>query len=318
MAAGPWYSSSGLGDSNVALVTKALTVALHESAKNKAPIAHPVMQEILRMDEGIGSTIGALGVQIGLAAIGQGKAAATAEGTEAGATNFSVSNRTLTPSRKEFLRSVSDYGRSLQRGLLTGEIGPDALALLTFEGYSVWTNTLIDLVVANASSATYEAGTTGTALTWADMQDEIYDHKDRGNVGPILAMISAKGAKDLANDAISLGGAVQMASQVQDFLTNGGAGAYVGRFFGDLDLYINSELDTDGGDTLGIAFNSRGIFTKHNVVPFPSEADAILNAGMFRMEARRPGGAVSYISTDMYNAAGILDAKGMFAIRYAT
>ncbi len=318
MAAGNWYSNAGIGDANQSLITKSIDVALHASDKNGDAAMSPVMQTILARDEGLSNLLGARGASFSFADIGQAVAAATAEGTAAGATNFDESSVTLTPARKEFVRVLSDYGRSLSDSLLQGELSPSAMATLVYEGVRVWQNTLLEDIAALASSATYEAGVTGTALTWQAMHHMSIDHRDRGDTGLLHVALTAKGVKDLADDAISLGGAVQMSQQVQQFLNGGGTGALIGTFFGNQMIYLSSTPDADGSDTLGLAFSANGIHTKHQRVPLPPEAMTLVDAGFFRQELRRPGGAVSNVSTDMYLSAGIRQAAGLTAIRYKT
>ena len=317
MAAGIWGSNSGLGDANQALVSKAIQIALHESIHNVAAIGSPAVQGVLAQDQGLGNLLGARGISLGIAAIGQAHAAATAEGTEAAATDFSVANVTLSPARYEFVRDVSDFGASINASLLSGELSPTQYALIAYDGFRVWANTLIDALVALASSATYTAGTSGAALTWADLMEGVYDAIGRGANGPFSGFLSIKGAKDLANDALSLGGAVQMSAQVQQFLNVQNSG-YLGRFFGLLDLYVNSELDTSGGDTLGIAISPDAVMTKHQQVPLPAETFALINAGFFTQEMRRPGGGVTRFSTATYLAAAWKQQAAGFAIQYAT
>lgn len=318
MAAGNWYSSSGIGDANISVSARSIAVALSDSVKNQAAVAHPVFQAMLARDQGLGQLLGALGIGMSFATLGTGKLAATAEGTEATPTNFSTTNVVVTPARKAFARQVSDFARSLQDGLLVGEISPTTEALLAYEGARIWQNSLVDGVVALAASATHEIGTTGVALTWAAINNGVYDLKNRGAAnGPALALVSAKGAKDLAADALSLGGAVQMAGQTQGFIANAQSGAFVGTFNG-IDVFLNSELDADGGDTLGILLTDGAIMSKHQAVVLPVEAQALINAGFFTMEARRPGGGVSLVETVSYNGFAISEAGRFAAIRYST
>lgn len=318
MAAGNWLTSAGLGDSNIAITSKTIQVAVHASIKNLEVIGHPVIQAMLARDTGWGQLMGALAYGASYGAIGQGKLATTAEGTEATATNFSSADISITPARRAYARKVSDFAASLQAGLLRGELSPDQYALLVYEGYRLWANSVVDVCVALASSASNAIGTTGTALTWGAMSDGIYDLKDRGAAGGgALALISAKGAKDLADDGLSLGGAVQMAAQMQQLIPSAQSGARLGNFFG-VDFYLNSELDTSGGDTLGILLTDGGIQTKHQRVPLPVEADTVADAGFYTIEARRPGGGLSTFETVSHFGASVAEQGRYAKIVYAT
>lgn len=322
MAAGSWTSGAGIGDVNQSLQTVAIAMAIDETIKNMGIIGAPTVQQILARDEGLGPMFGALGISLGIATVGTGKMASTAEGTAVAATNWSASSATVTPARRELGRVVSDYARSLNDPLLVGELGPTAIATMIRDGMGNWANTWVDLVAALAASATYSSGTSGAAYTWNALHHLTIDMADRGAGGPKVAFLSAKGVKDLGDDALSLGGAVQMAQQVQQFLQIGSAvgqsAAYVGRFFGSLDLYMCSELDADGGDTLGLAFSADGVQSKHQQVNLPAEASAIFQSAMFSIEARRTGGSVSRFDQVTYNGVGIGQQKAFAKIRYAT
>lgn len=319
MAAGAWYSNAGIGDANIAVARRTIQIALHESQKNGALMGHPVIMDILSRDEMLGPMIGELGVSISLAALGQGKLAATAEGTEASPTNFSTTNSaTVTPARRAYARDVGDFARSLQESLLTGEIAPTVVAMLANEGLKLWFNDWIDRICALASSATYEIGTTATALTWSALQDGVIDFKNRGvSGGPALALITEKGAKDLTSDALALSGAVQFRQNTQGMVSNMDTGAYLFSEWG-VDFYLGAELDTDGGDDLGILIGPGAILSKHQRVALPMEAETLVDAGWYTMEARRPGGGVTRVETVSYNAVGILEAGRFAAIRHVS
>lgn len=320
MAAGPWYSGSGLGDANIAIAAKSIEVALHESVKNQEAMGHPVILDMLARDEGLGQLMGALGVGISFADIGQGKQSAVAEGTEATPVDFDEAAISITPARRAYARKVSDYARSLQDAMLRGELTPDAYAMLVYEGTRVWGNSVIDELFAFASSATNVIGATGTDLTWATLMNGVYDFKDRGaGTGRALCALTAKGVKDLANDALSLGGAVQMSAQVQQFLNNGAQGSFVGSFFGGaLDIHINSECDTSGGDTLGMVIGMGGMQTKHQRVPLGRAADVLSDVGFFTQEIRRPGGGVDIVETVSYRGTAIREQGRIAQVLYST
>jgi len=319
MAAGKWFTGAGLGDANISVAARTIQVALDSSVKNNEIMGHPVIRDLMARDQGLGQLMGELGVSVGLAALGAGKASATAEGTEATPTNFSLTNSaTVTPARRAYARDVGDFARSVQESMLRGEISPQAEAMLAYEGLRIWTNTVVDLIAATASSATYEIGTTATALTWQEINEGVIDLKDRGAAtGPALGLISAKGAKDLASDALALGGAVQWAPQMQQLLATAQSGAFIGRI-GGVDWFLNGELDADGGDTLGIVMTPGSHLMKHQRVALPREAEQLVDAGFYTIEARRPGGGVTRAETVFHNAVGILEASRFAAVRYVS
>lgn len=318
MAAGDWNSGSGIGDANIAVAARMIEVALHASVKNLEPIGHPVFQAMLARDAALGQLMGALGISTGLAAIGQGKLTSVAEGTEATPTNFSVANSTtISPARRAYARDVSDFARSLQEPLLRGDMAPSVVATLTYEAYRLWANDLVDRVVALAASASFEMGTTGTSLTWSDIQSGILSSKNRGVQGRGIGFLNANGAQDLTSNALSLSGAVQFRQRTQDMVANAEGGAYLFTEWG-VDWYLNSELDTDGGDDLGIVLWDGAVNLKHQRVPLPVEAEVMLDLGFLTVEKRRPGGGQTRFETVSYNALGIREAARFDAVRYVT
>lgn len=316
MAAGPWRTGAGIGDANVAVAPRAIAAALNSAIKNRAIIGHPVMMQMLMQDEMIGPLLGSLGVSVGLLTHGTGKASAVAEGSAVTAANYSLSNSaTITPARLAFGRKISDFGVAIQRPLLTGELAPDQYAMVLGEGFQVWVNTLVDTVVALFASLSNEIGTTAVDLSWAAVNNGIIDHKDRGNMGPALGIIDAVGAKNLMNDTLSLGGAVQWAPQSQQAIQDVRAGAYLGNFFG-VDFFLNGELDNDGTDTFGGIISAGCLQTKHARVPLPREADIVADGGWYTIEAHRLTTGESQFDTVMHLAAQIReDARGSM-LRY--
>ena len=314
MAAGNWITSAGLGDANITVSARTIMVALNQADLNMGAIGHPVFRQMLATDTGFGQLLGALGLGLSFADLGQGKLAAVAEGTEATATNFNTTNVAVTPARKAYARKVGDWAASLQEPLLRGEISPSQEALITWEALRLWANQYVDMVVAHATSATNAIGTTAVALTWGALRDGIIDHKYRGNAGgPLLGMLTETGAKQLSADALSLGGAAGFDPQLQGFQAGNlaSSGAWLGSYMG-VDFMLNAELDASGGDDYGILLSPGAIHTKHQRVPLPNNADRIVDGGFFTVEARRPGGGINTYETVSHNGSAIAE-QGRFA-----
>ena len=318
MAAGDWLSSAGLGDANIAVAARTIQVAIHSSVKNMEVLGHPVIRGIMAKDAALGALMGELGVSVSLAALGQGKLASTAEGTEATPTNFSTTNSaTVTPGRRAYARDVGDFGRALGEPMLRGDVD-SVSALIAYEGLRLWFNDWLDRIVALATSATYEIGTTATALTWEEINEGVVAFKNRGAArGSALGFLSAKGANDLNADSLALGGAFQFTPEAAASVMSMQSGAFLGNRNG-VDWFLSSELDTNTGDDMGIVLTEDAVLSKHARVSLPAEADQVLDLGMFTVEARRPGGGLSRLETVSHNAVGILDAEAFAAVRYLT
>ena len=322
MAAGQYITTAGIGEAFVSLAVSTISVGRDPTNLNVEIAAHPVMRAIMANDESLGNIIGALGLRVSFVDVGRSKMSATTEGSAPSTTNMTVTNVSLTPARYAFARSATDWARSIAEALHTGQIADDVYALMIFDALRTWVNTVVNMVVALASSATYSMGTSGAALTFAALTDGLTDMRARGGVGGsglVLCLLSAKGVKDLQNDALALGGAAALAPQMQQLLNGGASGGYIGRFLGALDIYLCPELDADGGDTLGIAFTEEGIHTKHQQVRLPAEAISLADMGMFSVEMNRGAGTGSTTFTTVSHvAAGIRQQQGLAKIVYAT
>jgi hypothetical protein len=78
-------------------------------------------------------------------------------------------------------------------------------------------------------------------------------------------------------------------------------------------------LDTDSGDTLGIAFTEEGVQTKHQQVPLPAESMPIVNAGFVTVEANRGvGTGATVFTTTTHPSAGIRQQQGIRKVIYST
>lgn len=303
------------------------TRAITGAVKNRAALGDPVMLAILQSDRTLGNFVGILLRRITTLSLGGGKAADVAEGAaQAASTPITATPIAPPPTRREYARDILDSERSHLAGLGMGDLPPDILDAIVQEAVDTYGNTLISDILNLSTSASYAIGVTGTALSWSAMQNGYYDHINRGAGAPVGAMagIRVKGVKDLAADAMSLGGAIQMSSQVQQFL-NIGKNGFIGEFFGGLRLYMLDDVKTDGIDDVGMMWSPEGIATSHDIVPLPEEsADVIVQAGRdlgwITVEAKRAVGtsAGTRIETAFRLGTAIGDPKGVTKIIYKT
>lgn len=322
MSAGQIIRTAGLGDALVATATSSIQVALDPTNLNAQITAHPVVTAILARDEAMGNILGALGVQMSFVNLGQSKMAATSEGAAPSLTTMLVSNISLTPARYAMARNATDWARTHLEPLLNGSIAPNVYALMVFDALRAWINTIVNMICALATSATGSAGTSGGRLTFAALTDMVTDMQAGGGVGGsglILMLLDAKGVKDLQSDILALGGAAALAPQMQQFLSRAPNSGYIGRILDCVDIYLCPELDTDSGDTLGIAFTEEGVQTKHQLVSLPAEAIPVISAGFVTVEANRGSGTgATTFTTTTHVSAGIRQQQGIRKVVYAT
>ena len=308
------------------IVLRALQRAITSASKNRAAIADPVMASIIQRDATLGPVVGALLQRLSLLDLGGGKATATAEGAaQLASAAVTPVNVAPTPTRREYARDLLDSERSQLAGLGMGELPPDILDAFVMEGVDVWGNTVLSDVLALATGASYTAGASGVAMSWAALQNGYLDMVNRGAVGPagVFAAMKVKGIKDVSSDVLSLGGAVQMASQVQQFLDIGKSG-YVGSFFGgNLRLYMLDDIATSAGDDVGMLLSEKGVLTAHKIIPLPESATVLVQAGggnWISREAKRSTtvSATTRIETAFWTASAAADAAGMSKLVYVT
>lgn len=304
---------------------RALEKRVTSAIKNSAMIMDPAMQAILADDRGIGRLVGLLLGRISLLDLGASKATAVAEGSaQAGATAITPVNVAPVPTRREFARNLLDSERSRLNGLGRGEMPVAILDALVGEAWTTWANTLIFDILDLASTAAYSCGTSGAALAWAALQNGYLDMVNRGAVGPegVLAAIKVKGVKDLAADALSLGGAIQMSQQVQQFLNIGRTG-FIGEFFGGCRLYMLDDVKVVAADDVGLMLSARGLATAHEIHPLPEDSADVLvqpggSLGWCAVEAKRDGAnsAVTRIETSFWTGEAVNNTEGFEKIVY--
>jgi hypothetical protein len=319
MAAGNWLTTAGLGDAYIAVARRSIELALSDTVKNREVMGHPVILGILAADEALGQLLGELGVSVSLLTLGAGKMTAVAEGTTATATSFSTSNTsTISPGRRAYARTASDFARSIGEPMLRGQLSPSIYAMMIYEAMRVWFNDWLDRILALATTATYTIGSTGVDLTFEALDDGIVDFKNRGaGEGPAIGFLDAKGIKDLNADARSLGGAVQFSQEAAAGITRLGGGAFVGTRNG-VEFYLNGELDASGGDTYGLILTTGAVMSKHQRVPLPPEADLVADLGMVTIEAKRGAGGTTLYEMVSHNAVGWREQARAAALVYVT
>jgi hypothetical protein len=319
MGAGDWLSNAGFGDVLSATATRALEFALLTQTKNKTFLGHPVIRAILAADSGIQGMAGGLAQRFGLLTVGDKTMAATAVGSKAAATNTSAATLDITPSRRQLVINASDDGISM-----VGEVdlarAMEIMSYLVTEGTAAWENSYTAALLALISSLSVTAGTTGTPLTWAAAFNACIDFSNRGNAGPAIMILDAKGVKDLAGDMSSLGGAVAFSRQAQSLLDSGAkAGMVMEGFAGVADVVMLSGLPTSGADTYGAIVGSKAWRSKHKVLPFAPGVQAVYNVGLHRCEALRGDGTdVTGFSFTTYFGVGELDDNGGTRLIYKT
>jgi hypothetical protein len=327
MAAGNWLTTAGYGDGLVALALLGFVEAVNDEKYNLGIVLHPVFQAVLLRDAGQPLPPGALAGRMSVGIFGTGKAAATAEGSAASATNFSTTNVTITPARLQFTRTASDFAAALTQGVpmdlgfgadASGITAENGAALLTMIGESqrIWGNTLVDLVCALLTSASLSVGTSGAALTWDDLSGVSIKLLAAGASGPFIGLLSQQQALDLMADVGSASGA-QINAQVlvQYFASGGGSGGRLFQF-GGVDYYLCSELDESGSDVIGGVLSADAFATLHKRVPAQVQNGGLnLTTNAYSIQvAQGAGTGLASCFTTTHLGVSVLQAAAMLKI----
>jgi hypothetical protein len=307
MAAGIWSPSSGIGDANIALSAAALKAAITKKTANRSLIMHPVHQRMLARDAGFGQLVGALGVQWGKIAIGQGAGTAVAEGSAASPANFSASTVSLTPGRKAYARSITDMGPHFQEALLEGNIA-GMIAMLGYDAFGVWANTYVAQLTALYPSFSTALDLSSSALLTLPFLEicNTVRVESQAESGDLVAVLSAQQIKDLRADLLTLGGAVQFTPAAANAMQLQPDPNYFGRLFGFVDVYQGQEVTTDTGNSIGGVYGDLALASIHQRVAMQPGADVIADLGLLKIEARaRSGTSTSIYDYIWHNAAGI-------------
>lgn len=307
------------------LVLRGYKRAVNAAVKNKAAIADPVIQRILMGDAVIGRFVGHLLERTSLLDLGGSKPTANAEGAApVAATAVTPVNIAPTPTRYEFARNLLDSERSQLAGLGMDDLPPDILDAFIQESFDIWANQVIYNLLYLAPTATYQLGTTSTALSWLALQNGYLESVNRGaSQDGVVCALRLKGVKDVGSDVLSLGGAVQWADQVQQFLQIGKTG-YIGEFFGGLRIYMLDDVQVSPPDDIGLFLGSRGAKTVHKIVPLPEGESQVLlqsgDQGWITVESKRDASTVaaSRIETVFHTGAAISDVSDIAKVVYRT
>jgi hypothetical protein len=219
---------SGIGDLTVA-ATLAATFDLILKDRETGALAHPV----IAASEAPMASMGSLVVKVprvGLMGY-DGMAAGTQDGTTAlGNTALTDGSSSITLAPREKAYTAQDMARFADSyGILSAEMmAMDLAATCAMD--------LLGLLVGLANGFSGNVvGTSGAALTNADLLDGVTKAEIAGNTGLLMGMLAPVQVGGLRLDALSLGGAAQHRQDAQGLIRYVG-GSYLGNVFG-MDLF---------------------------------------------------------------------------------
>jgi hypothetical protein len=299
MAAGNNLTTAGYGDALSSPQLQRLELAIASQVHNRTIAGHPVIAGMLASYLGV---IGAVSARLGMAAFGTAKAAATAEGAAASFTNYSVTNVTVAPARYAFARKASDDFNTAMAGVEVAGIdlamaeveSAEALSfaanLMVAEAAPVFFNTVVDLIVSQLTNATITSGSSGAAVTWADVQELSVRLMAAGAPGPYLGLLSLQQIRDLIRDTESVTGAAANATLLSNLWQGGQSGPYIGTICG-IDWHFCGELDDDGTDVTGGVISTAALgFALKRVDIQITEGSIVMNLGAFSVQLQQEFG----------------------------
>lgn len=228
----------------------------------------------------------ALAEEVPVVGFGLNMTASEAEGAEADELVPSGTSYTITPARRTGKMTVSGLYR-----ILDGVAVPDYEILGAAMILGGERRLMADLG-ALFPSITSQVGATGVALSWETIRSAVASNHSYGSRGVQVALLEDKQWSDLSANALTLGGAVQVAPETQSFLGGSRGYSYKGRFLnGDLDVFVaDGNVVTTvnvGADYSGCVFGPEA-FGIRTVAPKPDMAAMILmQMGWLRAELDR-------------------------------
>lgn len=329
---------AGFAGTRNATISGAFALSVQAEQANADVYSHQVMQAILASTPQWQRAIkygNGTASRLSLFPLRDAVMAATAEGTDPGATTFTVTNRDLATARQAILFNLGDDevnrippgleriipALSMDLSRQPNQAEMEALMALGTLGFYAYINRVMALVKALAGSwGTHSFGVTGTNPTFSAIRGEMGQLIDAGNRGTALWMVSRPQFEHFADNVLSLGGAVQYNAIAQNLV--GPGTSVVKNVCEGLDAGIVSGMPTNAGDTYSQIVYPEGITVKIETPPLQTGAELIGTIGSADMplvtfERRRVAGSTSSISVVSWMGVGIADdaagSKGTYA-----
>jgi hypothetical protein len=320
---------AGFASLRHATISGAFALQVQAEQANDDMMQTPVMQAILgqipRWQAAITMGNGSAS-RLSLLPLRDAVMAATAEGTDPGATAFVPTNRDLATARQAILFELGDdevnrippglaaVVPALNMDLSSQPTRQEMEALMTLGmlGYFAFVNRVAALVKALASSwGTYSFGTTGTNYDFAKVSGGVDDLVDAGNRGKALWLTTRAGWNQYRTDVLSKAGAIQYHAVAQRTV-DPGASTVISDVYAGVDAAIVTGLPTGGGDTYDSLFFAEGVTVKVETPTLQAGAELIgtvgpANAPLVTIERRRDAGSVSKLSVVSWLGVGIAD-----------
>lgn len=254
-----------MSDVLVAAITRSIGLTLGDRSGGGL-LANPVLGGQFLGTTRLGAALGTKMVDVGW---GLNKFTSTGEGSDFTVETLSSAAATVTPARRGMARQVSDMARALQ--------SMDELAWLQFvnDQTIAWQQSVVSLIASLFPSFSASGGVSGGAATWASIVAAYQTLGIAKSAGPYVLVTRPKDWANVASDAFSLGGRVQMQAETDAYLNPMNPG-FKGIFLnGNLWVYTSDELTTSAGDTVSGMFGPEAL-AWDAFMPDPSPATQVL------------------------------------------
>lgn len=175
--------------------------------------------------------------------------------TEAtGLSNTAWDTAQVTATAAEFgiLRQLTKFSER------TNLYGPEGLqARMVTDGTAMCLERWETLIWAEFANASTSVGTSGAAMTLADIGSAFAQHTVNKSVGDIVFMLSATQGKNVRNEALASGAAWLANGSGGGILKQTQPGGYIGNILG-ADLYTNNLAASASADKVGVAMVDAG------------------------------------------------------------
>ncbi len=206
------------------------------------------------------------------------------ESAEANELTPSGTSYTLTPARKAGKMTVSGLYR-IEDGMVLANY--DVLAFAMFLGGQ---RRLMADIAALFPSITNIVGSTGVTLSWSVLKSAVDTNFAAGSRGQQVALLADKQWREVSNDALTLGGAIEHQPEMQGFMGGSRGFSFKGVYLnGDLVVYAADDniITDDGTDYSGAVFGPEAFGIKTRAPQPDPAAQEVARMGWMMAELER-------------------------------
>jgi len=249
--------------------------------------------------------------KVGIVSTGLDAMAAVADGSPVESIALTNTSQTITVARQALYRGVTDLAGQTWAsvGELVSYCAEDMVGAAQLR--------MQTLITTAGSAFTNSVGTSGAALTVANIFSAIGVLEAQSCPGPFLAVVSPKQLTDFQSSLRSETGALQWIPATAELLVIKGQG-YAGNYLG-IDFFVSSKCVTSGADKLGFIISYGAIgYADGTPAPIMGSGGVIYPMGtkMYVEMGRTPESALTKVVGNYY--VGVAELQDLMGVQLTT